>query len=216
MTIDAQIEAILFFKAEPIKTMKLAELLGVNEEIIREGISSLSGKLEGRGVALLVKDDEVSLATVADAGDIIEKMVKDELHRDLGKGAIETLTIILYKGPIQKSEIDFIRGVNSNFILRNLLVRGLVEKIPHPTDQRSFLYRPTFDLLAYLGINKIEDLPEFEEFREKIEESMEQFDSKENAVVDEVKQEDFPIPSEQDQDEETAKFLGDSDEEKTK
>ncbi len=216
MTIDAQIEGILFFKAEPIKTMKLAEILGVDEETVRQGIILLAEKLEGRGVALLLKDDEVSLATVADAGDIIEKMVKDELHRDLGKGAIETLTIILYKGPIQKSEIDFIRGVNSNFILRNLLVRGLVEKIPHPTDQRSFLYRPTFDLLAYLGINKIEDLPEFEEFREKVEESMEQFSGKDSVLVEEVKHENFPIPSEQDQDEETAKFLGDSEEEKIK
>ncbi|MCX6739403.1 MAG: SMC-Scp complex subunit ScpB [Candidatus Parcubacteria bacterium] len=214
MTIDAQIEAILFFKAEPIKTMKLAEILGVDEETARQGIILLAEKLEGRGVALLLKDDEVSLATVADDGDIIEKMVKDELHRDLGKGAIETLTIILYKGPIQKSEIDFIRGVNSNFILRNLLVRGLVEKIPHPTDQRSFLYRPTFDLLAYLGINKIEDLPEFEEFREKVEESMEQFSDKDRVIAEEVKHENFPIPSEQDQDEETAKFLGDSTEEK--
>jgi segregation and condensation protein B len=178
MNIDAQIEAILFFKAEPMKTMRLAEILDVDEETIRQGLATLSEKLSGRGVALLLKDDEVSLGTIAEMGETIEKMIKDELHRDLGNAAIETLTIVLYKGPIQKSEIDFIRGVNSNFILRNLLVRGLVEKIPNPTDQRSFLYRPTFDLLAYLGINRTEDLPEFEEFRMKVEESIEQFSHK--------------------------------------
>jgi len=215
MNIDAQIEAILFFKAEPMKTMRLAELLNVDEETIRQGISTLLQKLEGRGVTLLLKDDEVSLGTVSEMGGTIEKIIKDEMHRDLGNAAIETLTIILYKGPIQKSEIDFIRGVNSNFILRNLLIRGLVEKIPNPTDQRSFFYRPTFELLAHLGINRIEDLPEFEEFRIKVEESMEQFSApktkEEPAFTSDTDHE--PIPVESDQDEETAKFLDSSEKE---
>ncbi len=209
MNIDAQIEAILFFKAEPMKTMRLAELLGVDEENIRQGIATLLEKLEGRGVTILLKDDEVSLGTVPEMGRTIEKIIKEELHRDLGNAAIETLTIILYKGPIQKSEIDFIRGVNSNFILRNLLIRGLVEKIPNPTDQRSFFYRSTFELLAHLGINRIEDLPDFEEFRVKVEESMEQFSTtqtkEEPAFTSDLDHE--PIPVEEDQDQETAEFL---------
>ncbi len=175
MTIDAQIEAVLFFKAEPLKVSKLAEILGVDETALQEGIISLEQKLEGRGVTLLRKDDEISLGTIPEMGTLIEKMIKEELSRDLGNAAIETLTIILYKNPVQKAEIDYIRGVNSNFILRSLLVRGLIEKIPKPEDQRSFLYRPTFELLAHLGIKKTEDLPDSNEFRAKVEENIAQF-----------------------------------------
>ncbi|MDO8521070.1 MAG: SMC-Scp complex subunit ScpB, partial [bacterium] len=65
-------------------------------------------------------------------------------------------------GPITRSEIDYVRGVNSTFILRNLLIRGLIEKIDNPKDQRSFLYQPSFQLLEYMGVSKIEDLPEYD------------------------------------------------------
>jgi hypothetical protein len=86
-----------------------------------------------------------------------------------------------------------------------------VEKIPHPTDQRSFLYRPTFELLAYLGINKTEDLPEFEEFRAKVEESIEQFSNKEEKE-DAPTDPDTELSSEQRQEEEE-EFLDSSDNE---
>ena len=181
MNIDAQIEAVLFFRAEPMKIAKLAEILDTDIETIRGGIVTLKEKLMERGIAVLEKDDEISLGTVPEMSAIIEKMVKEELSRDLGNAAIETLTIILYKSPIQKAELDYIRGVNSNFILRSLLVRGLIEKIPNPEDQRSFLYRPTFDLLAHLGIKKTEDLPNFEEFRTKVEESVKEFIEEEKS-----------------------------------
>lgn len=172
MTLDAQIEAILFFKAEPLTIEKLALLLNMDKNTIQEGLLALEDKLKGGGVVLLRKDDEVSLGTAPEMGGTIEKMVKEELPRDIGKAAIETLTIVLYKGPIPKPEIDYVRGVNSNFILRNLLVRGLVEKIPNPHDQRSFLYQPTFQLLEHLGVTQAEDLPDYAEFRSKVEESI--------------------------------------------
>ena len=181
MNIDAKIEAILFFKAEPITVKKLAEILEVDEHQINEGIISLKEKISERGVVIMEKDDEVSLGTNPEMGAVIEKMIKEELSKDLGNAAIETLTIILYKSPVQKAELDYIRGVNSNYILRSLLVRGLIEKIPNPEDQRSFLYRPTFELLASLGINKTEDLPDYEEFRAKVEESIAEFVEKENG-----------------------------------
>ncbi len=71
------------------------------------------------------------------------------------------MTIVLYRGPIARSQIDYIRGVNSTFTLRNLLIRGLIERIPNPKDSRGFLYRPTFDLMNHLGITRIENLPEY-------------------------------------------------------
>ncbi|MBI2099909.1 MAG: SMC-Scp complex subunit ScpB, partial [Candidatus Vogelbacteria bacterium] len=79
------------------------------------------------------------------------------------------LTIVLYKGPLTRAEIDYIRGVNSSFILRHLSIRGLVERIPNPKDARSFLYRPTFDLFQHLGLSKIEELPEYGELISQLE-----------------------------------------------
>lgn len=178
MTLDAKIEAVLFFKAEPVKISWLSEVLGVSEDEIHEALSVLQGKLSERGIIPVFKDDEMTLSTAPEMSEVIEKIAKEDLSRDLGKAALETLTIVLYKGPIARSEIDFIRGVNSNFILRSLQTRGLVERVIGPNDERTFLYRPTFELLSHLGIARIEDLPEYGEFRSRVEESIEEFTRK--------------------------------------
>lgn len=168
MELDKQIEAILFFKGEPIKLKKLAEWLEVREETAQEALEVLKQNLASRGLVLLTKDDEVALGTAPETAEVIEKITKEEFSKDLGKATLETLSIIIYKGPISRPEIDYIRGVNSSFILRNLMVRGLVERITKPDDSRSYLYKPTFDLLSYLGVSDISEMPEFAEVKEKI------------------------------------------------
>lgn len=169
MNLESLIEAVLFWKAEAISIKKLAEIFNQPETAIQTSLEQLTSQLQGRGVVLVRKDDEVMLGTAPEASSLIEKLAKEELSRDLGKAGLETLTIILYQGPITRAQIDFIRGVNSSFIVRHLQIRGLVEKIPNPKDQRSFLYRPTFDLLQHLGISKVEELPEYGELATKVE-----------------------------------------------
>src|SRR5262245_47466386 len=115
MPLDARIESILFWKGEPISVKKLAEILAVREEEIEMAMVELGKKLKGRGLAIIRLEDEVSLVTAPEVSDLIEKLTKEELMRDLGKAGLETLTIILYKGPIKRSDIDYIRGVNSQF-----------------------------------------------------------------------------------------------------
>jgi segregation and condensation protein B len=167
--LQKKIEAVLFWKGEPMKIKKLAQVFNKKEEEILSSLKSLENKLIDRGIVLLFKDEEVTLGTSKDSSEIIERLIKEELVRDLGKAGLETLSIIVYMGPISRAEIDLVRGVQSSFILRNLTVRGLVERITNPKDQRSFLYRPTFDLISFLGISKIEDMPEFVEARVEIE-----------------------------------------------
>ena len=169
MNLSQQIEAILFFKAEPVSIKKLSELLEVDQPSIMTGLENLSIMLKDRGITLLQTSDEVTLGTHGDLSRLIEKISKEELNRDLGKSALETLSIVLYQGPITRSDIDYIRGVNSQFIIRNLLMRGLIERIENPQEYRSFLYRITLDLLSNLGISKVEDLPEYENVRQDIE-----------------------------------------------
>jgi len=170
MNLDAQIESVLFWKAEPVSVKKLAEIFAKSEAEIREAIVVLKNDLKNqrRGLTLLELDDTVSLGTAREMSPLIEKLTKEELVRDLGKAGLETISIVLYQGPITRAEIDYIRGVNSQFILRNLLIRGLVEKVENPTDRRSFLYKPTMDLLAHLGVSAITDLPDYENVKKNI------------------------------------------------
>ncbi|MEI6296169.1 MAG: SMC-Scp complex subunit ScpB [bacterium] len=158
---DVLIESILYFKGEPVTKKELAKILNTDTEAIKNSLLILKGKLIERGIVLIENEESVSLGTSPDSSEIIKKLTQEELDRDLGKAGIETLTIVAYKGPISRNNVDNIRGVNSSFILRNLLIRGLVEKIIDPNDQRAFLYKPTINLLQYLGIKRIEDLPEY-------------------------------------------------------
>ena len=170
----AQLEAILFWKGEPINRKRLMEILKVDGATLEAAILELEKNLVGqinasRGLVLVHKDNELMLGTSPEIAPLIEQLTREELTRDLGKAGLETLSIVLYKGPISRREIDNIRGVNSTFILRNLLIRGLVEKITSPTDQRSFLYKPTMSLLAFMGLTKIEELPEYAAMRTQVE-----------------------------------------------
>ncbi len=144
---------------------RLGEVLSVTEDQILFAVEELEKALEGSGISLMRKDEEVALATSPENSAFIEKLAKDELSRDVGRAGLETLSIVLYYGSISRREIDYIRGVNSAFIVRHLLVRGLVEKIEDKRDQRVFLYKPTFELLSYLGVAKPELLPDYEKVR---------------------------------------------------
>ena len=169
MNLENTIESILFYQAEPLSIKRLSDLLKRNEEETLQAIDRLEERLGSTGIRLLRNGNAVTLGTSPESGALIEAMTKEELSRDLSKASLETLAIVLYKGPITRAEIDYIRGVNSTFILRNLLIRGLVEKIDNPSDQRSFLYTPTFTLLEHMGITKTADLPEYAETMRALE-----------------------------------------------
>lgn len=169
LKLESQIEAILFWKAEPISYKKLSQILEKDEKDIIESVNNLKELLKDRGITIVQTDAEVTLGTSKSVSGLIEKLTKEELIKDLGKAGLETISIILYQGPISRAEIDYIRGVNSQFIIRNLLIRGLIEKVDNPKDQRSFLYKASINLIAHLGISNINELPDFESVRNDIE-----------------------------------------------
>ncbi len=128
LPLESHIEALLFYKAEPVSFKKLAEMLKVEEVAIEPAINVLAQQLQNRGLSLIIKDASVALVTNPLVSEGIKQLQKEELSKNLSKAALETLTIVLYRGPIRRSEIDHIRGVNSQFSIRLLLVRGLIEK----------------------------------------------------------------------------------------
>jgi len=168
MNLESKIEAILFWKGEPMSRKKIAEILKVGEAEINEGIEKLKINLKERGVAILEKDNEITLGTAPELSDLIENLQKEELNKELSKASLETLSIVLYKNGASRGEIDYIRGVNSSFTLRALSIRGLVEKINDPKDNRRYIYKPSFELLSYMGIKSIEELPDYSEVSNSI------------------------------------------------
>lgn len=168
MELHFQIEAILFYKAEPVTEAKLAEMLGVSVEEVSQALTRLEEHLAGSGLSLMRTNSAAMLATAQPASALIERLLKEELSREIGKAGIETLAIVLYRGPVARSQIDHIRGVNSAFIVRSLLVRGLIERVEGGVNARVPKYRPTFDLLAHLGVARPEELPDFTAIRDEL------------------------------------------------
>ena len=130
------------------------------EEEINISLEHLSKQLENRGVRLVRNGNEVVLATAPESAEILKSIVKSEFDSELSKASLETLSIILYKNTASRAEIDYIRGVNSSFILRNLLIRGLVEREVKRGEDRSYIYKPSLSLLEHLGVKSLEELPD--------------------------------------------------------
>lgn len=167
--IEKLLEAILFVMGEPASFERLAKILECPKSEVKSAAEALEENLNNRGLRLMMKDESLLLATAPECTKVIADFKKEEVSGELTKASLEALSIVVYKGPITRPEIDYIRGVNSTFILRNLMVRGLIERTPNPKDARSYLYKPSFDLMQHLGVAKMEELPEYEEFREGLD-----------------------------------------------
>lgn len=170
--LENKIEAILFFKGEPVSRKKLAEILkigpsGISE--INEAIEKLKDNLKERGIVLLEKENEITLGTAPEFGKLIENLQKEELNKELSKASLETLSIVLYKNGASRAEIDYIRGVNSSFTLRALSVRGLIEKTIDMKDNRRYIYKPSFETLSFMGVKSVEELPDWEEVNNSVQ-----------------------------------------------
>jgi len=173
MNLEQKLEAVLFFKGEPVSSKKLAQILEVSINEIDAALINLKNNLNNRGITLIEYENQFTLGTNPGISSLIEKLQKEDLNKNLSKASLETLSIILYKNGISRAEIDYIRGVNSSFILRILSIRGLINKYFDPKDNRRYLYKPSFELLAYLGVQNIKELPDFEKINNNLKENIE-------------------------------------------
>lgn len=180
MQLKYLIENLIFASGEPIAIKKISQILEKNEEEINSALTELKTELEGKGLRLTEKDGKVQMTTAPEAGKYIEKFVSSHLKEDLSDAALETLAAISYLGPINKVELEEIRGVNCSFILRNLLIRGLIEKVDS-SPSRSTSYKTSFDFMKKLGIKNESDLPEYDKYREEIKSMMAKNQKQEEA-----------------------------------
>lgn len=168
MTTAGLIEALLFSRAEPWTTVELGAALDLDLEKIAAALDTLSESLTDRGLVLVRVQNTVTLGTHPEAHAVLEKIYKEELEKPLSKASIETLSIIMYGSEVTRGTIDYIRGVNSSFILRSLLVRGLIERKPYAKDRKRFAYAPSMALLGQLGVKSVSDLPDYEKIRAEL------------------------------------------------
>lgn len=163
MNIKNQIESLLFISHKPLGLGELAKLVSADKKEVVENLSALEKEYtqKGGGIQLLKNDDKYQLCASGDSSEVVGKFIRNEMTGELTRPSLETLTIIAYRGPISKAELELIRGVNCSLILRNLLMRGLVESEEDRSRGNTF-YLITFDFLKYLGLGKIEDLPDYQ------------------------------------------------------
>jgi segregation and condensation protein B len=158
-----QLEGLLFVAAEPVAPAELAQALDVSPTLVESGLTELESALRARGLRLQRHAGRVQLTTAPELADSIEKFLGLESRSHLTRAGLETLAIIAYQQPITRPQIDGIRGVNSDSMLRSLLNKGLIYEAGRAEGPgRPFLYVTTPEFLQYLGLNSISELPPVE------------------------------------------------------
>jgi segregation and condensation protein B len=168
MPLDILIEGVLFYKSAPQKKSALLKLYSVTADDLRVALDVLSRRLESGATRLLETETDIQLVTAPALAPFIEEMRKSTITSDIGKAGAETLAIILYRGSISRTEIDRIRGVNSSFILRNLLIRGLIERT-QTKQGNGYTFSITPTLLAHLGVTNTQELTDFARVTDALE-----------------------------------------------
>jgi segregation and condensation protein B len=157
------IESLLFISTKPLSIRKLAELTQAEKQEVEEAVENLIQEYNSqeKGIQIVRHSEKVQMVTHPKNARIIQAFLKDEMTGELTKPGLETLTIVAYRGPITKAELEQIRGVNCSLILRNLMIKGLIEA---KEDRQAMVtrYNVTFEFLRYLGLRDVRELPDYE------------------------------------------------------
>ena len=158
------IESLIFVSGKPISFKRLAQITKSDISKVKESVSVLQQEYQdnNKGVRFVIQASSVQMVSAPENGPVVKTFLTYELQENLSAAALETLAIVAYRGPITRARIEAIRGVNCIYILRNLLIRGLVDKRKSEKDARMSIYEVSFDFLRHLGVAKVQDLPEFD------------------------------------------------------
>ncbi len=149
---------------KPLDPKKIGKILNVQPAEVKAALVKLMElrNTDESGLHIVEQDDKYQMVTAPTNAKIIESLVKEEVSGELSRPSLETLTIIAYRGPITKPEIEQIRGINCTMILRNLLMRGLIEERDDP-ERLQPVYSLTGDFIRHLGVHSVEELPKYAE-----------------------------------------------------
>lgn len=172
--LDNIIEAVMFALGREISIEELSQTLNIEEDRVKESIENLKSKYNNnQGVTLVEVNDMFQLVTNKEYYEYVNKFVENTKRQNLSTSAQETLAIIAYNPKITKTEIENIRGVNSDFSVNRLLECGLIEEVARLNlPGRPAAYSVTNEFLRACGIDKIEELPEYDKIKIKDEQML--------------------------------------------
>jgi segregation and condensation protein B len=160
LPLSVKLEALLFVAAEPVATTQLATALDVAPSVIERGLNELDESLSSRGLRLQRHSGRVQLTTAPQLAELIERFLGLEATTHLSRAALETLSIIAYQQPVTRPQIDAIRGVNSDSMMKSLLHKGLILETGRADGPgRPILYSTTPEFLQHFGLNSILEMP---------------------------------------------------------
>ncbi len=165
--LKAPLEALLFVAPGPVSRVQLAAALEVTIDEVETGLAQLSEELQGHGLRLQFHAGQIQLTTAPEMTLLVERFLGLEATSHLSRAALEALAIVAYQQPTTRPQVDAIRGVNSDGVLKSLLSKGLLEEIGRAEGPgRPILYVTTSNFLQHFGLNSLEELPPLEEVQE--------------------------------------------------
>jgi segregation and condensation protein B len=158
------LEGILFVADEPVTIAQLAETLQIRRSLARKAARLLVEEYRERGLRIQYEGEQVQMITAPQMAPYVERFLGLQFSGKLTLASLETLAIIAYRQPITRPEIETIRGVNCQGVLKNLMARGLIEEVDRlDTVGRPIVYGTTFEFLQYFGLENLTELPKLEE-----------------------------------------------------
>ena len=160
LPLSMQLEAMLFVAAEPVTISQMAAALDVAQSVVERSLNELDASLASRGLRLQRHGGRFQLTTAPQLAELIERFLGLEVTSHLSRAALETLAIIAYQQPVTRPQIDSIRGVNSDSMMKSLLNKGLIlESGRADGPGRPILYSTTPEFLQHFGLNSILEMP---------------------------------------------------------
>jgi len=160
LPLEVRLEAMLFVAAEPVTTAQLATALDVTTSVVERGLKELEDSLTARGLRLQRHGGRVQLTTAAELAELIERFLGLEAVSHLSRAALETLAIVAYQQPVTRPQVDSIRGVNSDGMMKSLLSKGLIQESGRTDGPgRPILYSTSPAFLQHFGVDSLAELP---------------------------------------------------------
>lgn len=231
MNYKSLIESLLFVSPKPLSLKELVVFLKEDKVKVEEILNQLVEEYNhgDRGIKIIENDKKYQMASSPENAKVLREFLQSEVSGELTPASLETLTIIAYRGPVKKSDLEKIRGINCSLIIRNLLIRGLIEEVSDKNEEDKS-YSVSLDFVKFLGINSVKDLPDYDKFHNNedidrmlgkisfsedetgdLEININEIDSNENELEEEIKSN---IDEEEDDDDEEDDDEEDDDDDK--
>ncbi len=160
LELEAKLEALLFVTPTAVTLGQLATALGITPREVEKHLAALAGGYDGRGIRLQEHRGRYQLTTAPETALLVEQFLSLEATTRLSQAALETLAIIAYQQPVSRPQVDSVRGVNSDAVIKNMLSKGLIEEAGRAEGPgRPILYTTTPEFLQHFGLASLQELP---------------------------------------------------------